>query len=138
MANRHIRVLAIPACASLLLAACTGISDKTYAYKLYPGPPRASSEIAIVQLSDTSEYTFNGRPVSRHDWTEVHLLPGEHVVQWVMTAYSPPTYIKNYLVLEASHVYSMRMSIVGWSERVPYCWVVDNSTGEIVAGTPEP
>jgi hypothetical protein len=30
-------VVAMSACTSLLLAACTGLSDRTYAYKLYPG-----------------------------------------------------------------------------------------------------
>ncbi len=49
MASCNFRLMAMPACASLLLAACTGLGDQTYAYKLYPGSPRASSEIAARQ-----------------------------------------------------------------------------------------
>jgi hypothetical protein len=135
MTNRDLRVMAMSACTSVLLAACTGLSDRTYAYKLYPGSPRPSSEIAIVRLGDAQSCMFDGRPVRSGDWTEVHLLPGEHWFEWIRTLYSPPvTQFATTLALEAGHVYSLKMSTTGWSERFNHYWVIDNSTGEIVAG----
>ena len=66
----------------LLLSACAGKPEVPLAYKLYPGPVRPVAELAIVRLGDAQYVEVDGRATSHADWTEVHLLPGEHEIEW--------------------------------------------------------
>jgi hypothetical protein len=52
------------------LAACAARSSETFAYKLYPGPLRPASELAIVRLGDAQTVEIDGRTVLHADWTE--------------------------------------------------------------------
>lgn len=64
----------------LLAVSCAAPARK--GYKLYPGPERPPEELAIVELSGAWSARFDGVGATRSDWQEVHLLPGEHLIEW--------------------------------------------------------
>ena len=131
----------------VVLSGCAMSPTVTHAYKLYPGPERPPAEIAIVRMGDAMAARFDGRPVSRADWREVQLLPGPHDIEWytefvasVMVAPAGfiPGSAAERLTLEPGHTYVLRAGRThGWSiER--YFWIVDDTTRQVVAGTPVP
>jgi hypothetical protein len=66
--------------AGLLAVSCAAPQLKSY--KLYPGPERPAEELAIVELDGAWSARFDGMGATRNDWHEVHLLAGEHLIEW--------------------------------------------------------
>jgi hypothetical protein len=130
-----------------LLMACASGPRETHAYKLYPGPARPATELAIVQMGDAGAATFDGRVASAGDWTEVHLLPGEHSVRWqteflVSVMVEPGGFATGgneaLVTLAAGRVYSLRADRTTGPGYRMYFWIRDETTREIVAGEPLP
>jgi hypothetical protein len=130
-----------------LLAACASGPGETHAYKLYPGPARPPAGLAIVRMGDAGRAEFDGRAASGGDWTEVHLLPGEHRIRWqsefgVSVMIEPSGFATGgneaRVTLAAGHVYSLRADrTTGPGYRI-YLWIRDETTGENIAGEPKP
>jgi len=133
-------------CVALLLG-CAGRSTETIAYKLYPGPLRTPSEIAIVRLGDAYTLEIDGRPVSQVDWTEVHVLPGTHVLRWqtefLVSAMIEPTGFATggreaVVALEAGHVYVVRADRTTGAGYRMFFWIEEADSGRVVAGKAKP
>lgn len=131
----------------LLLAACATAPGPVWSYKLYPGPERPVTELAVVRMGEASAAEFNGRPVSSRDWTEVHLLPGEYTVRWqagfgVSVLIEPSGYAtggrESRVCLDAGQTYRLRADrTTGHGYRM-FFWIEDVATGAVVAGTRKP
>jgi len=130
-----------------LLAACASGPGETHAYKLYPGPARPATSLAIVRMGDAGRAEFDGRAASARDWTEVHLLPGEHQIRWqslfgVSVMIEPSGFATGGneapVTLAAGHVYSLRADRTKGSGYRIYLWIRDETTGEIIAGEAMP
>jgi len=122
---------------------------ETHSYKRYPGPLRPSTEVAVVRLERVYSLDFNGRPVSRHDWSEVHLPPGVHLIRWRRAPAATMTIEPGGLaagglervVLAPGKTYVLRSAHVanpaaGGHET--FVWMEDAADGEVVAGTRNP
>ena len=130
-----------------LLATCASGPRETHAYKLYPGPTRPAAELAIVRMGDAGRAEFDGRAASSRDWTEVHLLPGEHKIRWqsefgVSVMIEPSGFATGgnaaRVTLAAGHIYSLRADrTTGRGYRI-YLWIRDETTRETIAGEPKP
>jgi hypothetical protein len=137
-------------CAVLLCivaSACATAPEEAHPYKLYAGPERPLEELAVVQLGNADAAEFNGRLVTRGDWSEVHLLPGEHVIRWQtefgVSVMIEPTGFATYgtemtAQLEAGRVYRLRADRTKGVGYRAYLWIEDASTGAVVAGTRKP
>lgn len=130
-----------------VLLGCAGRSIETFAYKLYPGPARTQSEIAIVRLGDAHEFEIDGRLVSHADWTEVHVLPGSHVLRWqtefLVSAMIEPSGFaaggrEAAVVLQPGHVYVLRSDRTTGPGYRMFFWIEDAETGHVVAGSAKP
>lgn len=129
------------------LAACAGTPQETFAYKLYPGPARPAAELAIVRLGDAQEALFDGRPVGQGDWSEAHLLPGRHRIEWqsefgASVMVEPSGSVTGGEAVEvdlvAGRTYVLRADrTTGYGYRL-YFWIEDAATGAVVAGEPKP
>jgi hypothetical protein len=143
-----LRMLTMLALACCVLAACaTRGPTQTSSYKLYPGPVRPPSDIAIVRLGDAAAAEFDGRPVSAGDWTAVHLAPGTHAIRWVTEFGASVMVAPGGVIhggstvqptLEAGHVYTLKAGRTYGYNFVLYFWIVDETTGQVVAGKPKP
>lgn len=142
MSHRAFVVLGL---AALLAPFASGAVE--FAYKLYPGPARPQTELAIVRMGDAHLAWFNGRPASSKDWVEVQLLPGEHVIRWkireVDTGWDTPVGFPIRAVLEAGHVYTLRADPRLFRsdpppERSELFWVEDLGTREVGANELQP
>lgn len=131
-----------------ILALLGGCSDSaTQIYKLYPGPQRSAQELAIVRLVEVQGARFDGLAASRGDWGEVHLLPGEHQVEWgeefgVSVMIEPSGFASGSssekVDLEAGHSYTLKADrTTGHGYRM-YFWIEDDTTGRVLAGTRKP
>ena len=129
-----------------LVAACAS-TPETHAYKLYPGPARPAVQLAIVRMDDAMAAEFDGRPVSASDWTEVQLLPGEHEIRWatefgVSVMVDPRMFVTGgheaRVMLAAGHLYSLRADRTKGPGYEMYFWIVDDTAGQVIAGTPKP
>ncbi len=128
-------------------SACASGPEPVHSYKLYPGQTRPVSELAVVQMGDAGAAEFNGRPVYRQDWSDVHLLPGKHEIRWqtefgVSVMIEPSgfaTHGRRFTVeLDAGEVYSLRSGrTTGPGYRV-FFWIEEASTGAVIAGTRKP
>ena len=130
-----------------LLAACASGPLETHAYKLYPGPVRPAAGLAIVRMGDAGRAEFDGRPASGRDWTEVHLLPGEHTIRWqsgfgVSVMIEPGGFATGSsearVTLAAGHLYSLRADRTTGHGYQTFLWIRDDTTGENIAGEPKP
>jgi len=143
MPRRLLVVLGLTA----LLAACASGPRETHVYKLYPGSARPAAALAIVRLGDAGRAEFDGRPASSRDWTEVHLLPGEHRIRWqsefgVSVMIEPSGFATGgneaAVTLVAGHVYTLRADrTTGTGYRI-YLWIRDETSGDVIAGKPKP
>lgn len=133
--------------AMVLLFACASAPETPLAYKLYPGPVRPATDLAIVQLGDVQYAIFDGRATSLADWTEVHLLPGRHNVELqavfgVSVMIEPSGFgtggIRVDAVLEAGHIYVLRADRTTGPGYRMYLWIEDRATGQVVAGERKP
>lgn len=145
------RVLAGNAIAFALLAAalvgCAAGPAETHSYKLYPGPARPASEIAIVRLGDATQLEVDGRPASQADWTEVHVLPGSHRLRW-QSAFGVSVLVEPGMIatggreaevaLEAGRVYVLRADRTTGPDYRMFFWVEEAGSGRVVAGTARP
>jgi hypothetical protein len=87
-------------------------------YPLYPGPARPLAEIAVLRLGDARVARIDGLTAAQGDWTEVHLLPGRHRIEWTdrhaedgstQASLEGREAIRRMVVdLEAGHTYSLR------------------------------
>ncbi len=108
--------------AVLVLAAAGATSclspPERQSYPLYPGPPQPLAEVAVLRLGDATVARIDGLTVAEGDWTEVHLRPGRHRIEWT-DRYADDTAaqarlegrgaIRQVVVdLEAGHTYSLR------------------------------
>jgi hypothetical protein len=137
-------------CAVLLCivaSACATGPEEVHSYKLYAGPERPLETLAVVQLGNADAAEFNGRLVTRGDWSEVHLLPGEHVIRWqtefgVSVTIEPSGFATRgtevTAQLEAGRVYRLRADRTTGPGYRAYLWIEDASTGAVVAGTRKP
>jgi hypothetical protein len=129
----------------IVVAACVSLPEASY--KLYPGAKRSSSEISIVRLGDASAAEFDGRLALRQDWSEVHLLPGEHTIAWE-TAFGLSVLVEpsgfatgGYeaeVMLEAGHIYTLRADRTTGAGYRLFFWLRDETAQQIVAGKPKP
>jgi hypothetical protein len=129
------------------LAGCAARSSETFAYKLYPGPLRPASELAIVRLGNAHAVEINGRIVVNGDWTEVHLLPGVHDIRW-QTEFGVSIMIepsgsatggsKARVEMAAGQVYVLRSDRTTGSGYRMYFWIEEAVGGRVIAGTPKP
>ena len=141
-----LRTLVILGLAALPMACASG-PRATQAYKLYPGPVQPAAEIAIVRMGDAGAAEFDGRRASARDWTEVHLLPGEHRIRWqtefgVSAMVNPAMFVTGgneaSVTLAAGHVYSLRADRTTGPGYRMFFWITDDTTRGIVAGEPKP
>lgn len=137
------------ACAALAAAllGCAGGPAETLIYKLYPGPSRRANEIAIVRLGDAAALEVDGRPVSRADWSEVHVLPGTHRLRWQtefgVSALIDPSMIATggreaEVSLDAGRVYVLRAERTTGPGYQMFFWVEEVGSGRVVAGRAKP
>ena len=131
----------------IVASACATGPEEVHSYKLYAGPERPLETLAVVQLGDADAAEFNGRLVTRGDWSEVHLLPGEHVIRWqtefgVSVMIEPSGFATRstevIAQLEAGRVYRLRADRTKGLGYRAYLWIEDASTGAVVAGTRKP
>lgn len=109
--------VAVVLLATLGAASCVSPPERQ-SYPLYPGPPLARAEIAVLRLGDAKVARIDGLTAAQDDWTEVHLLPGRHRIEWTDSpaedgAAQPRldgrVAIRQFMVeLEAGHTYSLR------------------------------
>jgi hypothetical protein len=137
-------LLPVAALVGALFACVTAAHES---YKLYPGPARPLSEIAVVRLADASVAEFDGREAMAGDWFAVHLLPGLHTIRWqglfgVSVMIEPSGFATGQdsadVKLEAGHVYALRAARTVGSGYEMYFWILDETTGEVIAGVPKP
>lgn len=108
--------------AVLLLAAAGAMScvspPERQSYPLYPGPTLPLAEVAVLRLGDAKVARIDGLTAALGDWTEVHLLPGRHRIEWTdryaedgaaQARLEGRDAIRRIVVdLEAGHTYSLR------------------------------
>jgi hypothetical protein len=143
--DRHIaRVVATIGLAGAV-AGCVTLPDA--AYKLYPGPTRAPTELAVVRLGNVGMAEFDDRPVARADWSEVALDPGEHTIRWrqefgvsvLVDARGAATgATESRATLLAGHTYTLHAERTYGTGYRMYFWIVDDVDGRVIAGEPKP
>jgi hypothetical protein len=138
--------LTVRSCAVLLCivaSACATAPEEVHSYKLYPGPERPLEALVVVRLGNAYAAEFNGRLVTRGDWSEVHLLPGEHTIRWqtefgVSVTIEPSGFATRgtevIVQLEAGRVYRLSADRTKGRGYRTYLWIEDASTGAVVAG----
>jgi hypothetical protein len=128
-----------------MLLACTTLPDATY--KLYPGPARPASDIAIVRLGDAGVAEFDGRVAERTDWSGVQLAPGKHAIRWqtefgVSVLVEPSGFATGgneaQVELIAGHVYTLRADRTTGPGYRMFFWIRDETAQQVVAGVPKP
>jgi hypothetical protein len=129
----------------LLLSACS--PGPAYVYKLYPGPARDPLEISVVHLGTVQAARFDGLTAARSDWSEVHLLPGEHLIEWgtefgVSVMIEPSGFAtggrKENVTLEPGHSYTLKADRTTGPGYRMFFWIEDDTTGQILAGVRKP
>jgi hypothetical protein len=140
-----LRVSSIAACAGALAAACAATGS--YSYKLYPGPARPVSELAVIRMADAATAELDGRVATSADWTHIELLPGTHRIRWqtefgVSVMIEPSGFATGgnsaEVTLSAGHVYALRADRTTGFGYQMYFWILDETAGEVIAGTPKP
>jgi hypothetical protein len=134
-------------CALCLFAVAACSAGPNHVYKLYPGPQRDPGEISVVRMSDVHAARINDLAVARSNWSEVHLLPGEHTIEWgrefLVSVMVEPTGFargegREILVLEPGHIYTLKAERTTGPGYRMFFWIKDETTGQVVAGTPKP
>jgi hypothetical protein len=138
----------LPACALCLFAVAACSAGPNHVYKLYPGPQRAPGEMSIVRIGEIPAARIDHLTVAHSsDWNEVHLLPGEHTIEWgrefhVSVMVEPTGFARGEgretLVLEPGHIYILKAARTTGPGYRMYFWIKNETTGQIVAGTPKP
>ena len=109
--------VAVVLLAALAAASCISPPERQ-SYPLYPGPPLPTAGIAVLRLGDAKVARIDGLTAAEGDWTEVHLLPGRHRIEWTdrhtedgstQATLAGRDEIRRIVVeLEAGHTYSLR------------------------------
>ena len=109
--------VAVVLLAALAAASCISPPERQ-SYPLYPGPPLPTAGIAVLRLGDAKVARIDGLTAAQGDWTEVHLLPGRHRIEWTdrhgedgstQATLAGRDDIRRLVVeLEAGHTYSLR------------------------------
>lgn len=128
-----------------LVAGCS--SAPTAVYKLYPGPPLPSDQIAHLELHEADSAVIDGLSVNRSDYRVVSLLPGLHRVRlksehMVSVLIEPSGWAgqasEHSVLLEAGHTYRLRSDrTTGHGYRI-FHWIEDVASGDVVAGKKKP
>ena len=58
------------------------IGADPHVYKLYPGNVLAESDIVKINMADAYYVIIDDHKVTRSDYQQVLVLPGEHVIRW--------------------------------------------------------
>ncbi len=133
----------------LAAAAASAVSCTTTAhtYKIYGGPLRADSEIAVIELHDAVGVMIDARKVAHSDYSSVQLLPGTYPVYWeclfgVSVTIEPSGFATGArsadVELVAGHVYSLHCDRTTGYGYQAYQWISDDTQGRIVAGKKRP
>jgi hypothetical protein len=133
---------------ALIFSCLLGCGTPTTAtYKLYPGPTRPVSEIAILELYNASSIVVDGMRVSHGDYSSVHLSPGGHNIQWtsvhgvsvlVESSGFAQGQSSHIVTLEKGHRYRLRSDRTTGHGYVIYHWIEDTDTGEVLGGHKKP
>jgi hypothetical protein len=124
----------------VLVSAC---SSTEYVYRMYGGPERPDTEIAILKLGDAYEVEIDGRKVAHSDYSIVQLAPGTHRIGWscefgvsVMIEPSGWAYSGGSaeVELEAGHVYVLRCDRTTGPGYRTFEWISNETDGEVIAG----
>jgi len=130
---------------ALLLSGCA--TPTSAVYKLYPGPNKSQSEIAILELHNASSVVIDGLAVSHRDYAVVHLLPGEHQLLWtsvhgVSVLIEPSMFAhqesQHEITFEEGHTYRLRSDRTTGHGYSIYNWIEDITSGSVIAGTKKP
>jgi hypothetical protein len=131
-----------------LLAGCASDSPPPGPYKLYPGPVRPGSELALLELGDASVIAVDSLLVAREDWNRVLLLPGRHqldcMVEYGASVWVEPsgfghasTHLDADLV--AGRTYVIHYSRTYGEGYQVWVWLEDAAAGgSVVAGQKKP
>lgn len=118
-----------------------------YSYKLYPGEALPASALAIVKLSSAYYARFDGLTVERGDYQEVQLLPGAHEITWgkwfgVSVTVDADMFAEGSqsatVDLASGHIYELHADRTHGRGYRMYFWILDKTTGEVVAGVKKP
>lgn len=116
-------------------------------YKIYGGPPRPDTELAVIVLGDAMEARIGLRKVAHSDYSRVQLLPGPVQVAWqclygVSVMIEPSGFAtsegSSTVDLKAGHVYSLHCDRTTGPGYQTYQWMRDDTAGEVVAGARKP
>lgn len=116
-------------------------------YRIYGGPPRPDTELAVIVLGDAMEARIGPRKVAHSDYSRVQLLPGPVQVAWqclygVSVMIEPSGFAtsegSSTVDLKAGHVYSLHCDRTTGPGYQTYQWMRDDTAGEVVAGARKP
>jgi hypothetical protein len=122
-------------------------SGRQQVYKLYPGPKRPQSEIALVKFDSAYYAQIDGLMVDRGDYERIALLPGEHEIHWgqwfaVSVLVDPDMFSEGahtaVVNLEAGHTYELHADRTHGHGYRKYFWITDAASGAVVAGEKKP
>ena len=128
----------------LLLAAC---STHDYVYRMYGGPERPDTEVAVLKLGDAMGVRIDGREIAHSDYSTVKLAPGSHRIEWaceywVSVMIEPSGFghssASGELELKAGHVYVLRCDRTTGPGYQTFEWIFDETGGLVVAGSAKP
>ena len=131
----------------LSLSLAGGCADTVYVYKMYGGPERPASEIAIVDMGEAVAARVGQRNVDRSDYGQLSLLPGSYPIRWacvygVSMLIEPSGWAAGEgageVLLQAGHRYSMHCDRTTGPGYETFQWLKDDTTGQVVAGVRKP
>jgi hypothetical protein len=123
------------------------IGADPHVYKLYPGKELAESEIVKINMVDAYYVIIDDYKVTKSDYQQVLVLPGEHLVRWgkefmisVMVDSSmfregEGRAVVNLIAGHTYELYADRTTGHGYSM---FFWIQDAKSGEVIAGTKKP
>ncbi len=114
---------------------------------MYGGPARPEAELATLHLNRARAAMIDERRVARADYSRVQLLPGSHAIQWlceygVSVMIEPSGFATRTasatVELQAGHGYSLHCDRTTGHGYRTFQWILDDTTGLVVAGDKKP